>query len=242
MAASLKNRIVYSAALLVTFATVPQSDVEAQSVSVGADAVSRYIWRGTDFGESFSIQPALSVSFGSVEIGTWASYATNPESAGANEHDLWVGYTVETESSGSFSLGVTDYHFPTPGSDGFFDFDGDGNGAHWIEPYVSYSGPESFPVTLYGAVFVHNDPDNSIYLQASYPIPLDGVDLGLTVGAVAGESSFYGTDGFALVNLGLSASKSIQLNESVGLPVTVSYILNPDTERTFLVFGIGVSL
>lgn len=30
----------------------------------------------------------------------------------------------------------------------FFNFDGDGAGAHWIEPFVGYSGPAAFPVQL----------------------------------------------------------------------------------------------
>ena len=237
------RRIHFVALIGLTAALMSDTDTTvAQSVSVGADAVSRYIWRGTDFGESFSIQPALTVTAGGFEIGSWASYAMNPESAGVNEHDLWAGYTIETASSGSFSIGVTDYYFPAPGGAGFFDFDGDGLGAHWIEPYVGYSGPSSFPISLLGAAFVHNDPDNSVYLQASYPVQVDGAEFGLTIGAVGGESAFYGTDSFSIVNVGLAASKVIPLNERIDLPITVSYILNPDAERTYLVFGVGVSL
>ncbi len=230
------------AALLATAWLCVVAPAAAQTVSVGADAVSRYIWRGTDFGESFSIQPALSVSIAGFGIGSWASYAMNPQSAGVNEHDLWASYTFTTESSGSLSLGVTDYYFPAPGGAGFFDFDGDGAGAHWIEPFASYTGPDAFPITVLGAAFVHNDPDKSVYVQASYPVQVDGAEFGLTLGAVGGESAFYGTGGFSIVNVGLGASKAIQLNERVSLPVSVSYILNPDSERTFLVFGVGVSL
>lgn len=235
-----RSSITTGLILLAAYGLSPTA--AGQTVSVGADAVSRYVWRGTDFGESLSLQPALTISTGGFEIGSWASYATNPEAAGVNEHDLWVGYTVETESSGSFSVGVTDYYFPAPGSAQFFDFDGGGDGAHWIEPYLSYTGPSAFPLTLFGAAFVHNDPDNSVYLEASYPVPLDGAELGLAVGAVAGESSFYGTENFSVVNMALTASKAIQLNDRVELPVSVSYILNPEAERTFLVFGVGLSL
>ena len=163
-----------------------------------------------------------------------------PEGSGANEHDLWISYTVASESSGSFSLGVTDYYFPAPGGLGFFDFSGDGEGAHWIEPFASYSGPEAFPISLYGAMFVHNDPDNSLYLEASYPFQTEEVELGLTVGAVTSESAFYGTEGFALINVGLSATRSVPLTERFSIPVSVSYILNPDAERTFLVFGVSL--
>ncbi len=213
--------------------------LHAQSFNLGADLMSRYIWRGADFGESASVQPTLSFSAAGFEIGSWASYSFTADGAGANEHDLWLAYTVETAASGSFSIGVTDYYFPAPGSTDFFDFAGDGEGAHWIEPYLSYTGPASFPITLSGAAFVHNDPDNSVYLQASYPFKVDGVELGFTAGAVANQSAFYGTEGFAVVNLGLSASRSIPITDAFALPLSVAYILNPDMERSYLVFGLS---
>lgn len=205
----------------------------AQEFSLGADVVSRYVWRGTDFGESASIQPALSYSSGGLEIGTWASYSMAPESAFANEHDLWIGYT-----SGPLSFGVTDYYFPNAGV-GFFDFEGDGEGAHFIEPYVSITGPESFPVTFYAGYFAHNDPDNSVYLNASMPFSVDGVDLSFGVGASAGESAMYGTDKVGVVDVSLAASKSVPLTESFDLPLSVAYILNPYSEKSFLVFGLS---
>ena len=89
------------------------------------------------------------------------------------------------------------------------------------------------------AMFIHNDPDNSLYLEASYPVTVEDVELGFTLGAVAGESGFYGTDGFSLVNVGITASRTIPVTDRFELPVSVSYVLNPDTERTFLVFGVS---
>jgi uncharacterized protein (TIGR02001 family) len=212
--------------------------VMAQEFSVGADFVSRYVWRGTDYGEAASIQPVLSFSTSGFEIGSWASYSLSPDAAGVNEHDLWLGYTVETAGSGTVAVGVTDYYFPSPDGAGFFEFDGDGNGAHWIEPFASYTAPKPLPVTLMGAIFAHNDPDNSVYLEASAPIQVDGVMLGLTAGMVAGKSDLYGTDGPAIVNLGISASREIPITEQFSLPISVTYVLNPDAERSFLVFGI----
>ena len=226
---------ILASLLLFLFA----APVAAQSFTLGADLVSRYVWRGYDFGESVSVQPALAFSQAGFEIGSWASYSLSADGAGANEHDLWLGYTVETATAGSFSLGVTDYYFPAPEGLGFFTFDGGGEGAHWIEPYASYTGPAAFPVTLYGAAFVHNDPDHSVYLEASLPLQVDGVALGLTAGAVTAESAFYGTDGFALVNLGLAASKDIPLTDRFALPVSVAYVLNPDAERSYLIFGLS---
>jgi hypothetical protein len=223
----LKNRILLSFLTVLTLA-LPASAL-AQGVSLGADIVSRYNWRGYDFGESLSIQPALTFSNSGFEIGTWASYSISANGAEANEHDIWLGYTIESVSSGSFSFGLTDYYFPSPGGMGFFEFDGDGDGSHWLEPYVNYTGPESFPISLYGAVFVHNDPDNSGYVQLSFPFMAEDVELGFVLGAVTNESSFYGTDGFAIVNLGLSAAKSIPITDAFALPISMTMKLKSTT-------------
>ncbi len=221
--------LVLTAAVLLS----PAVPVAAQSFSVGADVVSRYVWRGTDYGESASVQPALSFSAGGFEVGTWASYAMNPEGAFANEHDLWLSYTA-----GAITFGVTDYYFPNAGFD-FFDFDGDGEGAHLIEPFVSLSGPSTFPMTFYAGYFAHNDPDNSVYLNATYPFAIDGVDLSFGVGASATESALYGTDGFGIVELNLAASKSIPITDGFALPINVAYVLNPYAEKSFLVVGLS---
>lgn len=234
----------------LAFALAGSSPASAQEFSLGADIVSRYVWRGVDFGESASVQPSLSLSHKGLEVGTWASYAANPGSADANEHDLWIGY-----SAGAFSVGITDYYFPNATHDdhdhdhdeheeeetiGFFDFSGDGEGAHWIEPYVSFGGTDSFPVTLYAAYMAHNDVDNSIYLNASMPFAVGGVDMSFGIGASAGESAFYGTDGFSIIDMTLGASKSIPVTDKFELPVSVSYILNPTHEKSYLVFGVSL--
>jgi len=131
--------------------SLPPISAHAQSVSLGADFVSHYVWHGADFGKSFSVQPSLSVIAGGFEIGSWASYSVSVDGANANEHDLWIGYTIETESSGTISFGVTDYFFPavdptTGEQPSFFNFDSGGEGVHLLEPCLSYSAsPNLFP-------------------------------------------------------------------------------------------------
>lgn len=227
------RRPALSVAFLTAF-LLTATPTMAQSFSFGADIVSRYVWRGTDFGESASIQPALSASSGGFEIGTWASYAMHPESADANEHDLWISY-----STGRLSFGVTDYYFPNLGA-GFFDFDDEGNGAHYLEPFVTFSGFQALPVTLYAGFFAYNDPDHSVYLNASYPVSIDGVDLAFGVGASATESVMYGTSGFGIIDLTLAASRDVPLTERFALPLSVAYVLNPYAEKSFLVLGLSL--
>lgn len=223
----------------VVVAALSLSAANAQ-VSFGADVVSRYIWRGIDFGESVSIQPALSFSTGGFEMGSWASYAISPLSSDVNEHDLWASYSVDL-GEGALSLMVTDYYFPNAGF-GFFDFDGvEGDtvsgGGHWIEPAISYAGGESFPLSLLVGTFVHNDPYNSIYFEAGYPLSVSDVGLDLLVAGTAGKSALYGATGAGLLAVGVTATKEVPLTAQFSLPLSVSYILNPTAERTYLILG-----
>lgn len=222
---------------LVLFGTQFQA-VNAQEVDFGADFVNRYVWRGIDFGNSASIQPYIEYSTGDFTIGTWASYAISPvdnavtSAVGAAEHDLFLGY-----SFGSVTLGVTDYYFPAGAE--FFNFDNGGAGSHFIEPSVSYTGGESFPVTFFGAINAYNDPDNSIYLEASLPFSVGETELSFTVGGVPMETAYYGTSKPGIININLAASREIPITETFGLPLFASYILNPYVEQSNLVFGIS---
>ena len=55
-------------------ATVAASAPATAEVGIGADVVSRYIFRGTDFGNAVTVQPGLTYSTDSFEIGAWSSW------------------------------------------------------------------------------------------------------------------------------------------------------------------------
>ncbi|WP_419161497.1 TorF family putative porin [Candidatus Palauibacter sp.] len=203
-------------------------------VSVGADVVSRYVWRGVDFGESMAVQPAITFGAGGLEFGAWGSYSISSSGASANENDLWATYTVAASSGLSVAFGLTDYYFPAPDADAGF---GTGN-AHTLEVSLAFSGPETFPVTLFGGMLTGG---SDLYVEAGVPFTVAAVDVGLHMGFVGGESDFYGTSGAALVNLGVTASKGLRITETFELPVSVAYILNPDQDRAHLVFAISIA-
>ena len=221
----------------------------AAQVNVSADLMSRYVWRGFDFGESFSIQPDLSYTNGGFTVGTWASYSIAADGSGANEHDLYVGYAI-----GPVSVGLTDYYFPSPvGVEGvpdgakFFNYDNEGAGAHYLEPSLSVTGPASFPVTVTGAIVAYNAPDNPVYLEAAVPFTVEGVEMGVAAGGVivspddGAVDDFYGLPESAFTKVGLSATKAIPITDTFELPISAQFIVNPYTERTFLVFGVSLS-
>ena len=216
--------------------------VAAQSASIGADVVSRYVWRGIDFGESVSLQPALTVGIAGLEFGAWGSYSISKSAADANENDLWASFTYEFSSGASVSVAVTDYYFPNAVGDervvlGFLD-----PKAHTQEFSAALSGPESLPVSLF--VGILTDDDKSLYAEVGFTLwTVDGVELGAHAGMVGGESGFYGTSGAGLVNVGITASTALEITDSFAPPVTVSYIVNPAEEydRAYLVFALSLT-
>ncbi len=230
------NRALWPAALVSC--AVLAGPVSAQSASIGADIVSRYVWRGLDFGESMSVQPGLTIALGGLEFGAWGSYSISASGAGANENDLWATYTYETSGGASFAVGFTDYYFPGPRAPKYRDAD-----AHTQEVSVAASGTEAFPVSIYAGMIL--DDDKPVYIEASVPFDLGDVGIGLHAAAVSGKSEFYATEGFALVNLGITASKELAITDSFAPPVSVSYIVNPSDSqsgnRAFLVFALSLS-
>ncbi len=181
-------------------------------VAIGADVVSRYVWRGTDYGNSVSIQPSIEGEVGRLTVGAWSSFpltdAIGTSKTAGNECDLYV-----STSLGPISITLTDYFFPAYAeTDSLFNLD-----KHIFELSASgYVGQ----ISLLGAANLSGDKDNSTYFELTYAT----FSLGLGNGA-------YTTDGkFAPVSIGISASRD---------NFSASYIINPDKETSFLVFGVN---
>ena len=92
------------------------------SQDFGADLVSSYVWRGTQFGSGAHIQPYMELGSGNFTAGVWGSFPTSAK-GGGNELDLYLGYDF-----GPVALTVTNYTFTGEGgnyADGEGLFDGD---------------------------------------------------------------------------------------------------------------------
>jgi hypothetical protein len=212
-------------------------------LKVGADIYSRYLWRGLDFGDAPAFQPSLSYTSGGFSIGAWGSYAFPTTGTTYAENDLWASYSLATEKSGAFSAVVTDYYIPSAGIPfGHFKHIVEADGtprfaAHTIEGGITYAGPESFPISLAFYTNLSNDPDNSSYIQASYPFAVSDATVTLAAGFVPSKSAYYATADGGIINLSISAAKSISITDKFAIPINVSYIANPTLDKTFLVFG-----
>lgn len=216
------NKIYRAAAiivLLVGLAAVPMV-VSAQEVSVGADIVSSYVWRGVKYGEGAAVQPSIEFSSGGFAIGAWGSFGLAKDDA--LEADLYAGYGFEN----GLYVGVTDYYFP--GSD-----------------YTEFSDNHAYEANL---GFEIGSLSLSANMMMNEGAGVVGDDTYFEVGYSFGPASIFvgGGDGwhtmdteFAICNVGVSAEKEIKVTDTFSLPLFGSVIMNPDSKQMYIVVGMS---
>ncbi|MBU0984603.1 MAG: hypothetical protein KKA42_12070 [candidate division Zixibacteria bacterium] len=239
--------------VMVAGLSVPAVAESAIGVTTGVDLYNRYVWRGLDIANTPSIQPAISVDYSGFELGGWGAYTMSNEASESDEIDFWLGYGREMESGVSFFAMITDYYYPNAGVD-MFNFnnhdavrvDADSTipdpGAHILEAGLSISGPTSFPVTVSGYVNFYNDAGSNTYFQLNYPVVVNETDLDFFCGAAGGSKDnpdYYGTEDFAIINVGVTATREINMSSSFSLPLTLSFVVNPEAEISHLLVGIS---
>jgi hypothetical protein len=225
------KKIVLMALMFATgMSATAQDEVET---TVSADVVSTYVWRGMECG-SAAIQPTLGIGYKGLSLSAWGSYGL-VDTNDAKELDLTLAY-----STGGFNIGITDYWFNTP-EERYFLYDANKT-SHIFEANIGYDfGPAAIQwFTNFGG----NDGFNkdgkraySSYVELSAPFKLASVDWSATVGAVPYATSFYDTDGFAVTNVSLKATKDIKVTDTFSIPVFAQVAANPRTEKAYLVFG-----
>ena len=192
------------------------------SQDFGADLVSSYVWRGTQFGSGAHIQPYMDLGSGNLTGGVWGSFPTSAK-GGGNELDLWVSYDF-----GLLALTVTNYTFPNEGgvyADGEGLFNGD---------YTELAASTSIMgVDLSAGYFTEVE---ALYVELGFST--GAVDIAFGYGDDQADG-FYAGGGSGLVNMSFSGSKDIQISDNYALPVFGSFIINPEAETAFLVFGIS---
>ncbi|MBN1118387.1 MAG: hypothetical protein JXA77_14345 [Bacteroidales bacterium] len=199
--------------------TVKAQDEESP-VTIGADIVSTYVWRGVAYGGP-SIQPYVDFTTGGFSVGAWGSQSFD----GGQEMDLYLSYGLDF----GLSIGLTDYYYP--GSE-WFDLS-ETSGSHGLELNLGYE-ISNFSIA---ANYILNESPNAgtagsdMYFEIGYSFGIIDVFAG------AGDG-WHSSDGeFAVCNVGVGASKEIKITEDYSLPVFGQVILNPDSEQFYIVAG-----
>jgi hypothetical protein len=236
------------------------------TLNFGADIMSRYIWRGIDYGNSPAIQPNLYFSWKGLNVGAWGSYSFAPYRTMVNdtvsknmgnytEMDMYVSYTLKW-----FTLMFFDFYIPNSLDANYtgikryqyFNYDNKTTG-HTFEVSLAFTGPAKFPLKVFVGTLVYgndkakdslgkysnvNKNNYSTYLEVSYPFSIRKIiDLNCFVGGTPFPGSWYGLKA-GITNVGITAKKTIPVTKSYGIPVQVSLISNPMTQKMFLVFGL----
>ncbi|KAA6322265.1 hypothetical protein EZS27_028172 [termite gut metagenome] len=217
--------------LLVFFVSTMANAQSETEVSVGADIVSGYIWRGIDLG-GISVQPGITVSRSGLSLTAWGSVGL--ESKDAKEFDLTLGYTV-----GGFSAAVTDYWFNTP-DNSYFKYAAHST-VHIYEATLGYDFgifSLSWNTNFAGSDYKENGKRAySSYAEAAVPFKLGGYDFSAEVGITPWDGAY--ANKFVLTNIGIGASKEIKVTDSFTIPAFAKVIANPYAEHVYFVFGVS---
>lgn len=228
--------------------SMAQENAKGWGLHVGADVVSSYVWRGVQFDATPNIQPVLELSKGGFAVGAWGSYNFTGTYA---EPDFYLSYATK-----HVAFVLNDYHF-FAGKD-FFNYNNDETG-HALEAMLVFSGGDSFPLSFTASTFFYGpdkkidgyddetgepffstDNNFSTYIEVAYNAQVNDISLDAFAGVSLNESYLYATDGFAMINLGVKASKSLKITDKFSLPLFMSVAANPHAERMFFVFGFSL--
>ncbi len=238
------NKILFSITLLLALVMFQAGFSQEKKcnipfkLNVGADLMSRYVWRGMDYGSSPSIQPTLSFGIGDFEIGYWGAIAVTTNYL---ESDLYAKYTYK-----GFSVAVTDYYIPALATEfndtrysycyskNKIDFDTTTGlslnkfTTHSIEASLQYKGPEKFPISILVATYVYgNDktPQDTIFTPSKL------------VQAVNFKNRYS-----TYIELGYSfAVKTFNFDVFVGATPFSSVYSTPAYEGNFAVINTGIT-
>ena len=231
------KKIVLLALGLVAVATTHAQDEKAKvETTVAADFVTQYIWRGLDSG-NVSVQPTLGVGYKGLSLTAWGNVGFT--STDTKEFDLTLAYTT-----GGFNIGITDYWFSVGGDDPenrYFKYNAHSTN-HVFEANIGYDfGVLSLQ---WFTNFAGNDGFNksdkraySSYAEVAVPFKLATCDWTATAGVVPFATTFYRTEGFAVTNLALKATKEIKITDSFSVPIFGQVVVNPCLQKAYLVFG-----
>lgn len=214
------------------------SKVRNSNFHLGLEFQTKYLWRGQEYGTSPALFPSVSYAYKGFSIGAIGAYAWD---GSHQECDLFASYSLS-----GLTISVTDYYYPSSvgESDNYFDFKNKSTG-HWWEAALSYEHekvPVWFLVSTYFAGADKNTNGKqawSSYVEIGTHVDfLSDNSVSLTVGGALNRSFYNNFEtGFSIVNVALKYSYVIKLKNDYEVPVSVSYVVNPQKEKSYINFA-----
>lgn len=220
----MKKIIVLALMLVVSFSAFSQDSCKI-SLKASADLVNRDVFRGMMCDQnSAHIQPTFSIYNNVFEVGAWGSYGISDSYC---EIDAYAKININ-----KLTVGYVNYNMPKGvGSDSNFSKDTYNKG----EVNLAYSDK----VNVLVATFLYGDSKNySTYAEISKQFELNKLSINLFIG-VTPFNGYYGSK-FNLVNVGVTGTSYISINEKVKLPIYATLCGNPDSKKVYFIIGVTI--
>jgi hypothetical protein len=195
------------------------------SMTVGADAVSSYLWRGMSLAGP-SIQPSAYFDYErgdwAVSLGVWGT-----KSLLKDDYDE-LDFSVEA-SWRNLTLTAINYgeNYTVPWQEG-----------HYLDLGLSYTLSEDVPVTFSWYSIV-NQAGAPSYFEVAYDFSVSVVDFSVTMGGIPFASEYYESDAFGISNLSLMVGHEFEFEHGGTLPVSAQVMYNPMAKGFFWGVSVG---
>ena len=229
--------------LMAAFTTTNAQETEKKSPFNGSvELTTKYLWRGQEYGEAPTFFPTLSYSTGGLCVYATGAYTFDNS---WREADLGVSYTL-----GDFTLGVVDYYYPTKvgENDSYFNFKSKETG-HALEGCLTYT-PSSLPISAMISTFFYGADKNadgdqawSTYAELGYHYDFSETSiLSVALGASLNKSLYNNFEtGFSIVNVAVKYQMELYATKRFSLPASVQYVVNPQKEKNYISFSLGLN-
>ncbi len=199
---------------------------------------SRHVWRGTKLGNAPAIEPSITFAGSHFGFNIWAAKTTNNSYSEIDLIPYW--------QFGELTFSVLDYYNPAVGEKNQFLNLKAGECRHSLEITLdNYSGEKNRLKWLFG-MFIAGDkneatgnPFYSTYLELKYPFSIWEIDAEPFCG-ITPFKGFYASK-FAVVNSGISMSKSFKISPTLSVPLSATYIFNPSQNNHLFVIASGIA-
>ena len=239
----MKKVLLLSAFMICALSVNAQETEKKSPFSASVELTSKYLWRGQEYGEAPTILPTINCALGGVNIYATGAYTFDNS---WREADLGVSYTYK-----DFTIGVVDYYYPTPTGerDKLFEFDSDKTG-HLFEGCLSYD-PASLPIRAMVSTFFAGADKNldgkqawSTYAEVGYHYDFTESNIfSVTLGASLNKSLYNNFEtGFSVVNIAFKYQTEIPTGKKFSIPVSAQYVINPQKEKSYIAFSIGLNI
>lgn len=239
----MKNRISLILVLFTMLSLNSYSQEESCSLcnietDFGLDLMSRYVWRGLDYGTGASFQPYTDTKIGIFNLSSWGAFS----SAGDySEVVLMAGITL-----GEFKFQINDtyVHRENMKNTKYFNYDKNTT-THMFSANLFVGGSQNIPVKLMVSTYFHGAGDQdhnqdkrySTYIKVSYPFKYKDMEYEIHLAGTPNSKSVYQYHA-GIMDTGISIKKKIKITDNYSLPVSASFIANPYYENFYMVFGI----